>query len=217
VIEYVIPHNPDDRLLERISSTLDAGKVVVLPTDTNWAFIASIKRSQGAELLYRIKGLDRHKHLTVLCGSISQASQYAQISNAHYRLIRPKLPGPFTFIFNPSTHLPKVLKSYKRDKEIGIRVPNSTLISRLIEVHQSALVSTSLTIDLLRHNLSSEFCQEMGGVDDIYPYLIEEAFSQQVGMIIDPEEVELEGDSTVVDFHDEEEGPFILRQGSGLF
>ncbi|MBT3235832.1 MAG: threonylcarbamoyl-AMP synthase [Bdellovibrionales bacterium] len=217
MIEYVIPNNPDDRILDRISTVLDAGKVVVLPTDTNWVFVASIKKSQGAERLYRIKGLDRHKHLTVLCNSISQASHYAVISNAQYRLIRPKLPGPFTFIFNPTSHLPRVLKSYKRDKEIGIRVPQSTLISRLIEAHQSPLVSTSLTLDLLLHNLAPEFCKELGGVEEIYSYLIEEAFSNQVEVVVDSEGTELSGNSTVVDFSNQEEGPQIIRQGSGTF
>lgn len=209
MITYVVYENPDDRILRKASDLLKNGGVICLPTDTNWVFAACPLSKRGVDNLYRVKGVDRKKHLSILCNSISQASQFAIIDNQVYRLVKGCIPGAYTFIFNPTRDLPRVIKSYHGESEIGIRIPDSILCNRLIAVHGDALITTSVSWEMLHEANALD-----GFNSEIFSYQIEEKFDQHLDMIIDPSyEQRLEA-STIVDFSGEE-APTIIRFGAG--
>ena len=51
MIEYIIAHTPDDRVLKKASDILNQGGLVCLPTDTNWQVIANPYKKNSIEKL----------------------------------------------------------------------------------------------------------------------------------------------------------------------
>lgn len=212
MIEYIIPENPDDRVLRRASYLLNNNDVICFPTDTNWVLAAAIDSKKGIDLLYKLKGEDQGKHFSIMCSSISQASKYSLISDFAFRKINRKIPGPYTFIFNPSKDLPKAIKSYRKEKQIGIRIPSAIFCKKLLEFHGDALVTTSITSMTLE---KKGYSNTYGPYEqEIYSYQIEDAFSAEIKMILDPGDFHFIGPSTVVDFSNGDD-PSVLRKGAG--
>ena len=211
MIHYVVAKNPDDRVIDLASQKLAGGGIIVFPTDTSWVFAASLMSKKGVDALYRIKGVDRKRHLSVLCNNISQASRYGVVSNFTYKIIHKIVPGPYTFILNPTRDIPRSIRDYRKQKQIGIRIPESVLCERLISHFHYPIITGSIDKDSILDDLNSDV-----RTDEIYSYQIEEIFGHQVEMIIDPGEFELAiGGSSVVDFSSDDEVPIVIREGAG--
>ncbi len=208
MIHYVVANNPDDRILNQIANLLTNGGVVSFPTDTNWVLAASPFSRKGVDSLYKIKAINRKKHLSLLCNNISQASKYAIISNNTFRLIKRKIPGPFTFIFNPRKDIPRTIKDYRKDGEIGIRIPDSILTQRLIDAFEGPIITTSISPEMLELPTNDD------GEEEIFSYQIEDYFQHQVNCIIDPCQENPLLPSSIVDFSNDDV-PVIIREGAG--
>jgi tRNA threonylcarbamoyl adenosine modification protein (Sua5/YciO/YrdC/YwlC family) len=205
MIKYVIEQNPDDRILKAASDILATGGLVSLPTDTNWVAVADPFSKAGVEKLYKLKKEEPKKHFSVLCDTISRATDFALIGDNAFRLIRGKVPGNYTFIFNAQKLITKALKASKRDHQIGVRFPPSNLAQKLIETHGQLLLSTNLT-----HEMMGIADKEI----DIYGFLIDDSLSHMIDMVLDPGEIEFAGGSTIVSLVDETD-PVLLREGAG--
>ena len=204
MIEYVFPHNIDDRVLAHAQSLLADGKLISFPTDTNWVVACDPFHKKGVEALYRFKGEEKSKHFSLVIENISKASDVAVISDFSYGLIRKRVPGHYTFIFEATKKITKALKASKTDRQVGIRIPPSPLALALTEVHGEGLLTTQIEP---RH-----LCLNQG--DALYSYLIEEKLGHLLSLIIDPGEYEFAGPSSVVSFL-EEGAPEIIREGAG--
>jgi tRNA threonylcarbamoyl adenosine modification protein (Sua5/YciO/YrdC/YwlC family) len=204
MIEYVIEHNPDDRVLKKAAQALEWGGLICFPTDTNWIVAAFPFSKEGLEKLYRLKGETPNKHFSLLCNSVSMASEVAIINDQSFKVIRQCIPGHFTFIFEATKKVTKCLKASKADKEIGIRFPPGKLVYKLIETSSFPLISTNITHQML--GLAED--------EPIYSYHIEDKLSHCLDMIIDPGEFEFAGPSTIISLCSAE-GIEILREGAG--
>jgi len=204
MIEYVIAENPDDRVLTKVSEAIKSGGLVCLPTDTSWVVIADPFNKKGVEKLYRLKKVDKLKHFSLLCDTISRASEVAVIDDSVFRIIKKKIPGHFTFIFEATKKITRAVQANKTDHEVGLRFVPSTLIEKLLEIHGDVVISTNLTPDMI--GISEE--------DEIYSYQIEEAIAGQLSMIVDPGDYDFAGLSTIVDFTSG--APDIIREGVGV-
>ena len=51
------PDNPDDRKIKEVISILENDGLIVIPTDTIYAFAASIKSKKGLERFYKVHKL----------------------------------------------------------------------------------------------------------------------------------------------------------------
>lgn len=201
-IEYVLEHNPDDRIIAKACKILQAGGVICVPTDTNWILLANPYHKEGMEKLYKIKKEDTSKHFSLLCSNISQASEVAIIDNQCFRLLKKVIPGHYTFIFEATKKISKIIKASKVDKEIGIRFVPSTLLEVLLEKYGDAVISTNVP--------ASYFPEEQM----VYSYMIEDCpCAHMIDMIIDPGEFEFVGQSTIVSFL--EGHPEVVRIGAG--
>jgi tRNA threonylcarbamoyl adenosine modification protein (Sua5/YciO/YrdC/YwlC family) len=204
MIEYIIAQNPDDRILKRCSDLLSQGKLLCLPTDTNWVVVCDPFNRDAVEQLYRLKGEGPQKHFSLLCSDISMASELAIIENHAFRLLKKLVPGHFTFIFIASKIITKYLKASKTDKEIGIRIPPSPVTLKLIETFGRALLSTNLTSELMQ--LEPDY--------PLYSALIDDHYTHQIAVTIDTGEVDFVGSSTILDFS-QEGPPILVREGAG--
>jgi tRNA A37 threonylcarbamoyladenosine synthetase subunit TsaC/SUA5/YrdC len=52
------------------------------------------------------------------------------------------LPGPFTFILDASSNVPRIFRS--RKKTIGIRIPDNKIITELVLELGNAILTTSI-------------------------------------------------------------------------
>jgi tRNA threonylcarbamoyl adenosine modification protein (Sua5/YciO/YrdC/YwlC family) len=205
MIEYVVEHNPDDRVLQKASQILRNGGLLCFPTETNWVVVADPYNKQGVDKLYRLRHVDNTKHFTVLCESFKKAQEVSHIDDAAFRLLKKLIPGSYTFIFEAQKKITKFLKASKTDKEVGIRFPPVALCRRLLEVHGDVVISSHLTPDML-------------GVEEdgmpLYGILIEEYFGSMIDLVLDPGAYEFIGDSTtIIDFTSG--APELIREGAG--
>jgi tRNA threonylcarbamoyl adenosine modification protein (Sua5/YciO/YrdC/YwlC family) len=212
MIYYVVEENPDDRVIEKGVSIIKGGGVIAFPTDSNWVMGADINSKSGVEKLYRIKKVDKKRHLSLICNSISMANRFSQISNSVYRQIKGVVPGAYTFILPPSKSLPRIIRDYKKEKEIGIRIPNSVICTKLIEALDGAIISASITCKTLGFD-DDNSCLSSSEIQ-LYSYQIEDGLDHLIPLIIDPGEFQLKGESSIIDFS-ASDIPILIREGAG--
>jgi len=189
--------NPSPNRIRRIVEVLRNGGVIIIPTDTLYAFACDIFNQPGVETISKIKNKDlRKSNLSFVCNEISQISEYAKMDDTAFKLIKKNLPGPFTFILEGSSRLPKL---FKNKKVVGIRMPKNNIVMEIVRELGNPLMTSSV------------FCNE----DTEYatnPELIDEEYSKQVDLIIDSGEGGFIP-STIVDCTGGE--PEIIREGAG--
>lgn len=195
------PDNPDERNIQRVVECLRDGGIVVYPTDTVYGIGCDITHQQAVEKILRFKDINTKKtNLSFICHDLSHISDYVRpIDNSIFKLIKRNTPGPFTFILNANSNVPKLFKSNK--KTVGIRVPDNNIIREIVRQLGNPVLSTSV--------------KGFEGDDDEYitePELIEERHRHIADLVIDGGHGGYVA-STVVDCTSGEAE--ILRQGKG--
>lgn len=204
MIEYVVEHNPDDRVLMRASQILRNGGLLCFPTETNWVVVCDPFKKESVDKLYRIRHIENTKHLTVLCSSFQKAMEIAFINDGAFSLMKKVIPGPYTFIFEAQKKITKFLKASKVDHQVGIRFPPKQLCRSIMTAFDGVLLSTHISHDMIEGS-----DPEM----PLYSLLIEDQFGSLIDMIIDSGETEFVGSTTIVDFTSGM--PEVQRVGAG--
>jgi tRNA threonylcarbamoyl adenosine modification protein (Sua5/YciO/YrdC/YwlC family) len=201
MIIRIYSENPNEKHVRQVADALRNGEIVILPTDTVYAFCASVENRKATEMIAKIN--PKHNDPTtfsLLCSDLSHLSDYcAQIPNHHFRMMKANLPGPFTFILNASALVPKII--HRKKKTVGIRVPSQLITKAIIEELGMPLLCSSLKDD---ENVL-EYTTD--------PELIHERYENRVFCVVDGGN----GDvipSTVVDLTNSESA--IIRQGKGI-
>ncbi|MDN5215469.1 L-threonylcarbamoyladenylate synthase [Fulvivirgaceae bacterium BMA12] len=194
------PENPDPKKINAVVNTLQNGGIIIYPTDTVYGIGCNIYDARAIEKLCNIKGIKSGKYqFSFICADISSASKYVKnLSTPIYKLMKKSLPGPFTFILEANSAVPKILKVKK--KTIGIRIPDNAITRDIVAQLQNPIMTTSIKDE-----------------DEIIEYttdpeLIFEDFKHQVDIVIDGG-MGKNIPSTVVDCTKEEIK--ILREGLG--
>ena len=194
---YSKNNNPDD--LQRVVDLLNDGGLLIYPTDTMYAIGCHGLKERAIERICRLKGIDpKRNNLSIICYDLAAISEYAKMDNAAFKLMKRNLPGPFTFILNGTTRLPKI---FRNRREVGIRMPDSPIIQEIARLLGAPIMTTTLPHDE---------DEDTGYLTD--PELIDEKFGHMADLVIDGGPGGLEG-STVVDCTGPE--PVIVRQGVG--
>ncbi len=63
----VHPDNPQPRALAQVVEVLQAGGLVVYPTDSGFALGCTMGNAEGLERIRSIRQLNRHHHFTLVC------------------------------------------------------------------------------------------------------------------------------------------------------
>ena len=139
-------NNPPQRIKE-VVDILNDGGVIIYPTGTTYAFGCHALKERAVERICKIRQIDPATHpLSVICYDMSSISEYAQISNAAYKVMKRNLPGKFTFIIPGKRVLPKIFRSRKTG-EIGIRMPESDIVRDILQTLDAPLMTVSLPAD----------------------------------------------------------------------
>jgi tRNA threonylcarbamoyl adenosine modification protein (Sua5/YciO/YrdC/YwlC family) len=181
-IQHVFVKTPHARQMRHAAKMLENGAVVVYPTDTVYGLAADVRSKKAVERLFKIKDIPRHKPLSLIFGDIGKISEFANLENPVFRIMKRVLPGPFTFILPVSNRFPKIL-SPKRDT-IGIRVPDCAVCQALTESLGAPLLSTSLpTVDGVYLNDPDEIIDLYGAQADLI--LLGDTLNNEVSTVID--------------------------------
>ena len=194
--------NPNPRDVRRIADALRDGEVVILPTDTLYAFASSMEHKAAVETIARLKGFKiKQAKYSMLCASLSQASEYYRaIDRETFALLKSCLPGPYTFIMEASGNVPRNYQN--SNKTIGIRVPDNGIVRAVIEELGMPLIATSVR----------PIGEEDGEVENYTdPELIHDRFGSKVALVVDGGIADADP-STVIDCSD---GIELVRQGKG--
>ena len=110
------PENPNPRGISKIVECLKDGGVVIYPTDTIYGIGCDIFQPKAVERIAKIKGIDLKKqNFSFICSDLSHLSDYAlPIDRSLYKIMRKVLPGPYTFILNANSNIPKLFKIKKK-------------------------------------------------------------------------------------------------------
>src|SRR5690606_1404622 len=117
--------NPNLKTIEQVVEVLKKGGDIIYLTDTLYGIGYVITILIAIESICQIRGLKPEKaNLSFICYDLTDISQYTKpFDTTVFRVLKKALPGPFTFIFNASGQVPKLLSSKK--KTVGIRVPDN--------------------------------------------------------------------------------------------
>lgn len=138
------PDNPENRKIERVVSKLKDGGIVIYPTDTIYGIGCDLFNKKAVEKLCQILAIKPQKlNLSFICSDISQISEYVKrIETPVFKILKRYLPGPYTFILESSSKVPKVLDVNK--KTVGIRIPNHRIPQLLVEVLGNPIITSSI-------------------------------------------------------------------------
>ena len=194
---YLHPVNPEARLVKQLAAMLKDGALLVLPTDTVYAFVTLAQSKNSITQIQRIKNLPNHKALTLYCRDFSQMSGYVRSQgNQLFRLTKEILPGPYTLIFDAAKNLPHY--AVTKQNTVGIRIIEHPLIAALLAQTDLPLMGSSLDLPP----------EEMHDFEEIADH-----YENRVGAVVSCGDVPGQY-STILDVRDWP--PTLIREGLGV-
>jgi tRNA threonylcarbamoyl adenosine modification protein (Sua5/YciO/YrdC/YwlC family) len=138
------PVNPEQRKIRHVVDTLLNGGLIVYPTDTIYGIGCNLMNKKAIERLCHVLDIKPQKlDLSFICRDLSQISEYARrIDTPVFKMLKKALPGPFTFILESSSKVPKILDVNK--KTVGIRMPDHAVPRMIVEGLGNPLISASI-------------------------------------------------------------------------
>ena len=169
----IYPENPNPKAIQQVVECLNDGGIIIYPTDTIYGIGCDIFKTKSIEQVINIQGMNKKKTaLSFVCYDLSQISDYSKpLNNNIFKIMKRALPGPFTFILEANSNVPKLIQSNK--KTVGIRIPDNNICREIVKVLGHPILSTSVKDD-----------------DDIVEYitdpeLIYEKYGDRVDIVID--------------------------------
>ncbi len=196
---YTYDDPPSERDLDKACKILESSGVIAYPMEQNWAFGCDAKDHKALDKIRRLKPTHpKEQPFSLICADMAMASNMGNIDHQMYRFLKKAWPGPFTILVRRNRSLPRQIKDKRQ--VVGLRVPDSPMILRLVEKLGRPMATTSLPLP------ESGEALKMG-------YQIQEVFGHALDLVLDLGD-ELPGlESTVIDFT--EGHPELIRLGSG--
>ncbi|MDP2339064.1 MAG: L-threonylcarbamoyladenylate synthase [Bacteroidota bacterium] len=198
----IYPENPNPKDIRQVVDVLKNGGIIVYPTDTVYGLGCDITNAKAVEKIARYKNVKVEKsNFSFICSDLSHVAYYSKpVSNQAYKILKRYLPGPFTFILNANSNVPKYFKGKK--KTVGVRIPDNAIIIDIVTSLGNPIMSTSIhdEDEILEYSTDPELIHEK--FIDIADLIIDGGYGDNIP-------------STIVDFT--EDIPVIIRQGKGVF
>ncbi|MEP1035417.1 L-threonylcarbamoyladenylate synthase [Ekhidna sp.] len=193
------PENPERRKIVEIVKVLREGGVIIYPTDTVYGLGCDIFNQKAIERIRLIKGIKgRHLNLSFICYDLSHISEYTKhLDTPTFKLMKKTLPGPYTFILESSSKVPKILNVKK--KTVGIRIPDNNISREIVNELGNPIITTSIHDDEIHDHATD-------------PEIIYDDFKNLVDVVIDGGFGQVHP-STVIDCTGDI--PVVIREGMG--
>lgn len=188
--------NPQERHVKQVVECLRQGGVIIYPTDTTYGLGCDIFNRKGIKKIFQIKQRDNRKPFSFICSDLAEISNYAQVSNFAFKIMKRHLPGPYTFVLEATKIVPDSLST--KQKTVGVRIPDNKICRDIVKLLGHPLVTTSANTS------GAETPQD--------PQEIDAAMGRMVEMVVDGG-ISLAEASTVISLVDDKIE--VLREGSG--
>jgi len=141
------PQNPEMRKINRVVELLRKGGIIVYPTDTIYGIGCDLMNRKSIERLCRVMDIKPNKlDLSFICNDLTHISEYVKnLQTPVFKVLKKSLPGPFTFILESSSRVPKILDVTK--KTVGIRIPDHNIPRMLVAELGNPLITSSIKDD----------------------------------------------------------------------
>ena len=141
----VHPDEPQPDRVEYIVSCLRKGGVVALPTDTFYGLAVDPVNLHAVEQIYQIKTRQKHKPLSLLIATVSQAYELARETDLLFDKLAERFwPGPLTIIVRAGTKLP--LRSTANTGNVALRVPDVAIARAVVGRFGLPITATSANL-----------------------------------------------------------------------
>ena len=176
----IYPENPNEKAIQQAADILRKGGIIIYPTDTVYGLGCDITNPKAIERICKIRNIKPEKaNFSFICYDLSHISDYIKpIDNATFRVLKKALPGPFTFIFNASHAVPKLLSSNK--KTVGIRVPDNNIAREIVKALGNPILSTSIhdEDDIIEYSTDPELIHEK--YEDLVDLVIDGGYGDNI-------------------------------------
>jgi len=136
------PQKPLKEEIDFVSKEIKRGKIVLFPTDTVYGLCANGQNQEAIQTIYQIKKREQSQPLILFLSEQGQLRKYVDSLFPWGRKLVNKLwPGAVTFLFKAKQDLQ--LTSATKDGKIGIRIPTTPFLLRLINALDVPLLTTS--------------------------------------------------------------------------
>lgn len=141
----VHPDEPQPDRIDYIVSCLRKGNLVAMPTDTFYGLAVDPVNLSAVEQIYQLKTRQKHKPLSLLISSLSQAYALARDSDHMLDRLADKFwPGPLTIIVRAGSKLP--LRVTAHTGNVAIRVPDAAIPRAVVERFGLPITATSANL-----------------------------------------------------------------------
>ncbi len=193
------PDEPEAAHVARVVSSLRAGQVVALPTDTFYGLAVDPVNLRAVDKIYELKSRARHKPLSLLIADVAQAYELARgIDGAFDRLVERFWPGPLTVIVKAGSRLP--LRVTANTGNVALRVPEAAIPRAVVEGLGLPITATSANLH--------------GMPECTYANCVREQLGGELPMIVDGGPTARSVATTIVDLSGGGNEWNILREGA---
>jgi len=140
----VHPINPQSRAVKQAAEILEDGGLVLYPTESGYAIGCNAESTKAVHRLYLLKKPMKKFVMALILPDISRASEYAHVSNFAFKIMKQRVPGPYTFILPADPSIARKL-DVKRP-EIGFRMPEHPFFAELFKYFDKPILSTAAKI-----------------------------------------------------------------------
>ena len=163
----------DKQVIEKAVQVLKNGGVVMHPTETCYGFAVDVKNPAAMAKLYKLKGRDAKKPVSILVADLKMAKKHGEFSKKTLELAEKYWPGPLTIVV-------------PRGKEfVGMRCADHQFSRELVRTFGSPITTTSA-------NLAGEeplYKPEVGVFGDL---------AKEIDLVVDGGEIPFNKPSTIV-------------------
>ena len=140
--DWLAIHDP--QAVPEAVAVIEAGGLVILPTDTVYGVGADLWRPGAVQALYDAKRRPPERAIPILLADPADMGKVARdVPDEAYRLAEAFWPGPLTIVVPKRPEIPEIVSSLPT---IGLRIPDHPLTRAVIHACGGALAVTSANL-----------------------------------------------------------------------
>ena len=141
------PQNPEARKIKQVVDVLKDGGIIIYPTDTIYGIGCDLMNRKAVERLCHVMDVKPQKlDLSFICRDLAHVNEFVRrMDTPIFKLLKKALPGPYTFILESSSRVPKITQTNK--KTVGIRIPDHAIPQAIVAELGNPLITASIKDD----------------------------------------------------------------------
>ncbi len=135
--------NPNEKQIKQVVECLQDGGIIIYPTDTVYGIGCDLFQPKALDRLCSLTHKKREKsNFSFICSDLSHLSDYCRpLDNRVFKLMRQLLPGPYTFVLEANSRVPKMIQ---KKKTVGIRIPDNNITRSIVAMLGNPILNASV-------------------------------------------------------------------------